>query len=107
VSIGLAIKAKSWSIVVVVPALAPPGPPDPVGHRALSCDIFRAVSTARKTNPPKNPDAWKDALRKAPKGPPLSPDQLKDIERFEKERAAGARGRTLDEAEELLFPRRK
>jgi len=65
------------------------------------------VSTARKTNPPKNPDAWKDALRNAPKGPPLSPEQLKDIERFEKERAAGARGYTLDEAEELLYPRRK
>ena len=61
------------------------------------------MSTARKTNPPKNPDAWKDA----PKGPALSPEQLKDIERFEKERAAGARGYTLDEAEELLYPRRK
>ena len=79
----------------------------PSGHHALVCDTFQLVSTARKTNPPKNPDAWKDALRNVPKGPPLSPDQLKDIERFEKERAAGARGYTLDEAEELLYPRRK
>ena len=61
----------------------------------------------RKTNPPKNPDAWNDALRNVPKGPPLSPDQLKDAERYEKERDAGARGLTLDEAENLLYPRRK
>jgi hypothetical protein len=65
------------------------------------------VSTEYDTSAAKIPDAWKDVFLAAPPGPPLSPEQLKDVERFERARGLGARPYSLDEADSLLRSRHK